>query len=240
MFNSPRVELPNAASMRPPSPPQGFEFDRHNDGWLAEPERRALLWLGERLPRFWTPDRLTALGFFGALLVFAGYLLAAHRPWMLWLANLGLVVNWFGDSLDGTVARLRRAERPRFGFLLDQSIDVLEQLLVALGLGLSGYVRLDFAMLGLAVYFMMSILTLLRAAVSRRFPLAYGGIGLTELRCIFLILNVVMYFVNPHAQPIPFIPLTYPNLLALVWIISTLVSYVVAMVGDLRTLAREE
>jgi archaetidylinositol phosphate synthase len=226
--------------MRPPIKPQIIDLERHNDGWLAFPERRALAWLGARMPGFVSPDGLTALGFLGALLIFAGYVFAARAPAMLWLANAGLVVNWFGDSLDGTVARLRRIERPRYGFLLDQSVDVLEQLLVGVGLGLSGYIRLDIAAIGLAAYFMMSILTLLRAAVSRRFELAVGGIGLTELRCGFFALNVVLYLVPPRSVPIGIASLTYPNLLAILWIVSTLVSYVATLVADLRKLAREE
>jgi archaetidylinositol phosphate synthase len=226
--------------MRPPIKPQSTDLERRNDGWLALPERRALTWLGARMPGFVSPDGLTALGFLGAALIFTGYVSAARAPAMLWLANVGLLVNWFGDSLDGTVARLRRIERPRYGFLLDQSVDVLEQLLVGVGLGLSGYVRLDIAAIGLAVYFMMSILTLLRAAVSRRFELAVGRIGLTELRCMFFALNVVMYLVPPQSAPLEIASLTYPNLLAIAWIFSTLVSYIATLVADLRKLAHEE
>ncbi len=226
--------------MRPPSQPQSVDLKRHNDGWLAVPDERAIGWLSARVPGFVTPDALTALGFLGAVLVFVGYVSAARVPAMLWLANIGLIVNWIGDGLDGTVARLRRIERPRYGFLLDQSTDVLEQLLIGVGLGLSGYVRLDIAAIGLAVYYMMSILTLLRATVSRRFEMAYGGIGLTELRVMFFALNIVIYLVPPARLPVPFLPVTYPNLLALLWIASTLVSYVVTLAADLRKLAREE
>jgi archaetidylinositol phosphate synthase len=229
-----------AASMRPHKEPKSVGLERHNDGWLAVPDERAIAWFAARVPGTITPDGLTAFGFLGALLVFVGYIFAPRIPAMLWLANAGLVLNWLGDGLDGTVARLRRIERPRYGFLLDQSVDVLEQALIGVGLGLSGYVRLDIAALGLAAYFMMSILTLLRSTVSRRFEMAYGGIGLTELRCLFAALNTVMYFIPPSAVPIPFVAMTYPNLLALLWIASTLVSFVTTLVADLRKLAREE
>lgn len=224
--------------MRPPSPPQSFPLERRNDGWLAGPERRAMAWIGPRVPAVVTPDALTAVGFLGAVLVFAGYVSAARAPAMLWLATAGLAVNWLGDALDGTVARLRRIERPRYGFLLDQAVDVLEQLLIGLGLGLSGCVRLDIAAIALAVYFMMSILTLLRAAVSGRFDLAYGGIGITELRCILAALNSVMYFIPASALALA--GLSYPNLLVLLWTAATVVSFVTTLAADLRELAREE
>ena len=98
---------------------------RTNSGWLSAAEGRALAWLTPRTPLWLSPDRLTALGLGGAVLALAGYLLAARYPVALWLVNVGLGVNWLGDSLDGHVARARRIERPVYGFFLDQSIDVI-------------------------------------------------------------------------------------------------------------------
>ncbi|MGD9883749.1 MAG: CDP-alcohol phosphatidyltransferase family protein, partial [Reyranella sp.] len=140
---------------------------RLNDGWLSPLERPALAWLGSRVPAWLSPNGLTALGFAGAVATFCGYALAAGQPAWLWFVNAGLAVNWLGDSLDGTVARLRAIERPRFGFFLDQSTDVLGQFLFAMGLALSGYMPIGIAVTGLAVYLMMSVLGLLRAEVSR-------------------------------------------------------------------------
>ena len=146
----------------------------------------------------------------------------------------------FGDSLDGAVARRRGIERPRYGFFLDQSVDVLSQFLFALGLGLSGYIRLEIAVLGLAAYLTMTAQSLLRAEVSRTFHLASAGFGLTEVRCLFLALNIA-FFVKP---PLPFEvagqELGYGDLLGLAWIVANLGLYVAGMVAQLRQLAREE
>jgi archaetidylinositol phosphate synthase len=98
---------------------------RRNTAWVAEIERRALVGIATRLPAAVTPNTLTAVGLLGALIAMFGYFLAVGRPAMLWLANIGFVLNWFGDSLDGTVARVRGIERPHFGFFLDKSTDVL-------------------------------------------------------------------------------------------------------------------
>jgi archaetidylinositol phosphate synthase len=217
-----------------------YPVRRENHGWLATIERPILHWLAARLPLWLTPDRLTGIGFFGAVIAALGYWLAAQRPAFLWLACLGLGINWFGDSLDGSVARLRCIERPRYGFFLDQSVDVIEQLLFCLGLGLSGYVHFGLAMLGLAVYFMMSILSLLSASVTTVFRLARGGVGLTELRCIFIAANALMFFVPPRHFDADGYAFAYPDFLAVAWIIGTLATYIGSMLIELKTLAREE
>src|SRR6266851_6214685 len=97
--------------MSPPSAPI-----RDNSGVLSVVEQRALHWLAPRVPSKVGPDHLTALGFGGAVIALLGYWLAARCPLALWLVNVGLVINWLGDSLDGSIARLRGAERPRYGF----------------------------------------------------------------------------------------------------------------------------
>jgi len=141
-----------------------------------------LAWLAARMPRWVTPDLLTAIGVLGATVTCVGYAFAGAHPALLWIATFGLVINWFGDSLDGTVARFRHIERPRYGYFLDNSLDCLAALLLALGLGLSGYVRFDFGFFTLAAYMMMSALTFLRANVTGVFYVTYGGIGPTEIR----------------------------------------------------------
>lgn len=213
---------------------------RVNDGWLSTPEERALAWLAVRIPSWLSPDRLTALGFAGAIIAFLGYVAARHCPAALWLVNIGLLVNWFGDSLDGKAARQQGIERPRYGFFLDQSVDVVGQFLFAIGLGLSGYMRLEIAAIGLAVYLMMTVQGLLRTAVTRVFRLAAGGMGLTEIRCMFVALNCLFYFLPPHPLPMDGMDISYADLLGLAWIAANLGLYVVVMIAELKGLAREE
>ena len=222
------------------TPGSGSPPSRTNSGWLAAAERRALDWLAPRTPRWLTPDRLTALGLAGAVLAMAGYLLAARHPVALWLVSMALVVNWFGDSLDGHVARLRGIERPRYGFFLDQSIDVISQLLFALGLAASGYIRPEIVMLGLAAYLMMTVQSLLRAQATGVFHLATGGMGLTEVRCLFVVANALFYFVPPWPFPVLGMTLTYADFLGLGWIVTNVGLYVSTMITELGELARRE
>jgi archaetidylinositol phosphate synthase len=206
---------------------------RTNTGLLSAAERRALEWIAPRVPRWLTPDRLTALGFAAAITSLAGYLLATYFPMALWLVNAALIVNWLGDSLDGEVARLRGLERPRYGFFLDQSIDVISQLLFAIGLAASGYMRAEIVMLGFATYLMMTVQSLLRAQVTGQFHLATGGMGLTEVRCLLLLANAAFYFVKPWPFQLAGLSVTYADLLGLMWIAVNIGLYVV-------TLARSE
>jgi phosphatidylglycerophosphate synthase len=213
---------------------------RSNQGWLAIPEQWLIAWIAPRLPRWMSPDVLTALGFVSAIAAFAAYLLSASNPAWLWVVNAALIVNWFGDSLDGAVARRRGIERPRYGFFLDQSIDVLSQFLFAVGLGLSGFVRLDIAAIGLATYLMMTAQSLLRAEVSRTFHLASAGFGLTEVRCLFLALNVAFYVKPPVPLDIAGTSLGYGDMLGIAWIIANLGLYVMGMIGQLGRLSQDE
>jgi phosphatidylglycerophosphate synthase len=216
------------------------ETRRSNQGFLAPIESWALQRLAARMPLWVTPNRLTALGFVGAVIVFIAYALVPARAELLWLATIGLAVNWLGDSVDGSLARYRGIERPRFGFYLDNSIDVLEQLLIVLGLALSGILTSDIALLCLIAFFMMSILTLIRDKVVGEFNLAYGGIGLTELRVIFAIMNAMVYFLPPLPFKLLMISTSYPNIVATAWIAGALITFVVSMVQDLRILAVED
>jgi archaetidylinositol phosphate synthase len=220
--------------------PGKLQFHRSFHGLLAVLERPALAWLAARMPQWVTPDRLTGIGVLGALMIFLGYAGSARYPELLWIATLGFAVNWFGDSLDGSLARYRNIERPRYGFYLDNSLDVLGQLLLAIGFWLSGILRPELALLGLCVFYMMSILTLIRAQVSGEFSMDYGGIGTTEMRVFFIILNILVFFFPPKEFELAGIRVTYPNLLSVTWISLTITTFVVAMCKDLNRLARED
>lgn len=213
---------------------------RTNSGLLSTAEQRALAWLTPRTPLWLTPDRLTALGLGGAVLALAGYLLVARHPAALWLVNVGLVVNWLGNSLDGHVARARRIERPVYGFFLDQSIDVISQLLFAVGLAASGYIRPEIVMLGFATYLMMTVQSLLRMKATGIFHLATAGMGLTEVRCLFLVANAVFYFVPPWPFQAAGLTATYADLFGLIWIVTNIGLYVMTLIAEGRRLAHHE
>jgi phosphatidylglycerophosphate synthase len=144
-------------------------LDRHNDSFLSRWEAVLLIAMARRLPQAVGPNHLTAFGVFGALVVLVGGLLAQINIAFLWLVNLGLVLHWLGDSLDGTLARVRKTERPRFGFFLDQMTDVLTNLVIALGVGLAGFARLDITLLVLVGYQMLGMFVLIQSAATGRF-----------------------------------------------------------------------
>ncbi|MET0366067.1 MAG: CDP-alcohol phosphatidyltransferase family protein [Sphingobium sp.] len=177
--------------------------DRIQRNLLATGERRLLNWMCARLPRSVTPDDLTALGFFGALVISAGYILSVWAVQWLWLSILGYVIHWVGDSLDGSVARYRQIERPKFGYFIDHSTDALANLVFLAGLGVSPFVRLDVALFGLIGYFMLSIHAFLAARVVGEMRLSYLAGGPTELRLVLIVMTLLMIFVGniPTAWP---------------------------------------
>lgn len=157
-------------------------------------ERRVLHWFAERSPQRFTPDILTIIGIIGSLVIFVGYALTKASPAFLWLASLGFVINWYGDSLDGTLARYRKIERPKFGFYIDHIVDAFSQVVVFTGLGVSAYVRLDIACLALSGYLLLSILAYVYAFVTGVFRISYAKIGPTEVRLIAIIANALIFF----------------------------------------------
>lgn len=149
---------------------------------LAGPERRLLRAIAARLPARIRSNHLTVLGVLGAAGTGAAYALTDTGPAWLWVASLCLVVNWFGDSLDGTLARVRRAERPRYGYYLDHSVDAFSTAAIGLGLGLSPYVDFGLASGLVLAYLVLSINVYLETAVFGAFRLGYGRLGPTEVR----------------------------------------------------------
>ncbi|MGZ8754302.1 MAG: CDP-alcohol phosphatidyltransferase family protein [Acidimicrobiia bacterium] len=170
--------------------------ERVNDILFGPLERPALQWLAEHMPRWVTPDVLTGIGVIGSLMTFAGYWASSSAAGFLWLATLGLVVNWFGDSLDGTLARYRKIERPKFGFFIDHTVDAISETLIVFGLGLSPYVSFEIAAVALIGYLLMSVLVYVRTYVTGEFRISYGRFGPTEVRLIIIAFNVVLFFVG--------------------------------------------
>lgn len=170
------------------------KHERVHDMLLGPLERPTLQWLAARMPAWMNPDMLTLIGVVGSILTFAGYWLTKLDPIYLWLASLGFVINWFGDSLDGTLARFRKIERPHYGFFVDHTVDSFSMVIVFVGLGLSPYVRMEIALLACIGYLGMSILSYVGAFVSGQFKISYAKIGPTELRLIVILINFWIFF----------------------------------------------
>lgn len=215
-------------------------LERWNEGFFRPLERPALAWLAAHLPRWVTPDHLTSVGIVGAVITCLGYALSGSHPALLWLATIGLAINWFGDSLDGTLARFRKIERLRYGYYLDNAIDCIAMLLLAVGIGTSGYVRFDFCFFALSAYMMMSALTFLRASVTSVFQISYAGIGPTEVRIACAVLNALIIIFPPTPFDLFGITLKYPDLISIAWSTMTITAFLVCMTMQARQLAIEE
>jgi len=167
---------------------------RDQQSILTTLEKRTLHWLAGRLPQWVHPDHLTILGFAGMILTGLSYYLAQWDRRMLLVGILFLAINWFGDSLDGTLARYRNRLRPRYGFYVDHMVDAFGILFLVAGLGLSGYMSLSVAMGFLIAYFLMTIEIYLATYTVGVFKLSFGIWGPTELRVLLAIGNIALMF----------------------------------------------
>lgn len=167
---------------------------RITDTLLGGAEKKALHWLAAHMPAWVVPDTLTMIGLGASVLIFISYALTAYNPAFLWLASLGFVINWFGDSLDGTLARYRHIERPRYGFFVDHIIDSASEVLVFIGLGLSPYLRFDLALLALISYLLMATYVYLVTYVNGVFRISFGRLGPTESRALGILANTLVFF----------------------------------------------
>jgi archaetidylinositol phosphate synthase len=171
---------------------QGFvHATRVMNGWTAAREKQLLVWLASRLPRAINSDHLTALAALAMVGAAAAYAAASRWPGALHLVNLCLVINWFGDSLDGTVARVRNQQRPRYGFYVDHVLDCAGIALLVLGMSASGLMSLTLAMAFLIAYFLVSIEIFLATYCLSTFRTSFLGFGPTELRILLAVGNLV-------------------------------------------------
>jgi len=219
---------------------------RINDSVLGALERPALAWMSKRFPAWVTPNQLTALGFFGALISAAGYVASRWSIQFLWLACLGLVLNWIGDSLDGTLARLRRIERPRFGFFVDQTSDVFAQTIIFLSVGCSACARFEVACLALVVFLMAFLYTMIYAMVHQTVRITYFGFGNTEIRVLLLLGNLITLSLGVvdlgtwFPALAPFSPITIFDLVMSALAIAGVVMLLVLAVKEGRALSAED
>jgi phosphatidylglycerophosphate synthase len=167
---------------------------------LNDIEKKILIWLAERMPKKINSDHLTKLGFLGALISTAGYILSNWEINFLWLASFGLIVNWFGDSLDGTLARVRNARRTIYGFFIDHNVDALTILVICIGAGLSPFIKFSTALLVLAAYLLLSIYTYINTYLIGEFKITYNNFGPTEFRLVIILINTLFRYFPAGTQ----------------------------------------
>ncbi len=180
-------------------PVQFRNAERRQESFLAPVEKRALVWMAQRMPAAINSDHLTILGFAAMFVAGCAYWLASVSRWGLVLASICLVLNWFGDSLDGTLARVRQQQRPRYGFYVDHMVDTFGASFLMIGLAVSGYLHWQVALAMLVAFLVLSIETYLATYCVERFELSHGLFGPTEIRILLIIGTLALYF-HPHAH----------------------------------------
>jgi len=172
---------------------------RINQSLTAPLEKRALLWMASRAPRWLTSDQLTLLGLSAQIAAGLFYALSRYNRYALLLVILCLALNWLGDSLDGTLARVRHHERPRYGFYVDHMADIFGSVALMCGLGFSGFLHWQTAIAMLIAFLILSGESFLATYSLSRFQLSQGIFGPTEIRILLITGNLALLR-NPYAN----------------------------------------
>ena len=155
-------------------------------------ERKLLVWLAARQPKWVNSDMMTFLGSFGAFLIGLGYALTSFNVNFLWLSTFGLLVNWYGDSLDGTLARYRHKQRPVYGYYLDHTMDVVNEAMMFFGAGMAPFFDMRLTLSAYVLYLLLTINVSMNAHLRGEFKLTYFKLGPTEFRIVIALANTVM------------------------------------------------
>jgi archaetidylinositol phosphate synthase len=214
------------------------EAKRNSTGLLTGVERRVLIWLAGRMPARVNSDHLTALGLVSMLLVGAGFAVSSRFPPALLGVVVFLALNWFGDSLDGTLARVRGHQRPRYGFYVDHILDTFGALFVLSGLAISGHMTPLVAAGFLIAYYILSIEVYLATYCVGKFQMSFWGWGPTELR-ILLAIGALTLFVKPIVS-IAGVQMPLFDVGGMVAIVGLIVTAIISAVGNTRRLYAAE
>jgi archaetidylinositol phosphate synthase len=213
---------------------------RQNTSVLATAEKRALIWMATRLPRWVHSDHLSGLGLASMAGAGLAFVVAASEPVAgALLVVLCLILNWFGDSLDGTLARVRDQQRPRYGYYVDHVIDLAGTAMLFAGVAASGYMSPVIAALVVAAYFMVSAETYLATHSRGVFKMAFLGVGPTELR-ILLAAGALALINTPMVSPFGVSPIALWDLGGVIGSIGMLGAFVVSSARNTRALYIEE
>lgn len=208
-------------------------------------EKKTLLWLAERQPKWADSDMLTFIGFIGAVVIAAGYILSNYNVHFLWLASLGFIINWYGDSLDGTLARYRKQQRPIYGFYLDHTMDAINETFMFMGVGLSPFMRFDLSCVLLVIYLMLTLNVSMNAHLKGEFRLTYAKLGPTEFRLICIIACLILMFAPGLREIVIEMPwfggvlsLGLLDIIGVVILLALVVIYLVTIIQDARYYAK--
>lgn len=208
---------------------------REHNSLLADAEKRLLVWMAFRLPAGIGSDHLTLVALGSMLVAGAGFALMRVAPGFGWLVVAALAANWFGDSLDGTVARVRRQERPRYGFYVDHVVDLAGVTLLLGGLAISTLMAPALALALLVAYLLVAAEVYLATSVSNVFRLAFVGLGPTELR-LLLAAGAIKATTNPYVSVATIGQVRLFDLGGAIAIVGLTVTFVISAVRQIRAL----
>jgi phosphatidylglycerophosphate synthase len=166
-----------------------------NTAITAGIEEKAKKVICPRIPKWMSPDHLTVIGIIGMIMTAAGFMLGFFNRYWLILVPVGLIINWFGDSFDGSIARYRKKTRPNYGYYIDKIVDSVVVIILALGLGLSGFVKIEIALLLSVIYLALMLHVDLIVHVENKSQNSFGIFGPTEIRIIGILAAIAMFFI---------------------------------------------
>ena len=211
---------------------------RQNRSFLAHAEQVAIQAILPRIPANICSLDLTVFGMVGSVIAAIGLIGCYWSNWFLVVVTIGVVMNWFGDSLDGSLARYRKEERPRFGFLVDHTCDLFSQILIIVAFGLSPFLSLVSALVVLLCYLLFSAYTYIRAATHHIHQMAYIGVGATEFRILMIFWACLGAALGLHEPVVGTITLIDSFVLALGAL--AVIGLAIKAVRDARDIARAE
>ncbi len=177
---------------------RGKQQQAINTAITGKAEEKAKGWICPRIPNWVSPDMLTVLGYIGMVITGLGFVFGFFNKWYILLIPFGLLVNWFGDSFDGSIARYRKKSRPKYGYYIDKIVDSVAVITLALGIGLSGFFKIEIALLFASLYLALMSHVDLVTHVQGQNRNAFGLIGPTEIRIVGALFSIYMFFSKIH------------------------------------------
>ena len=218
---------------------------RIQTSFLNAAEHKALVWLAARQPKWVTSNTLTWIGIAGSVIIAAGYILSNLDISWLGLASFGFLVNWYGDSLDGNLARFRGTQRPIYGYYLDHTVDAINEILMFISIGISSLLNIWIAVTGLILYLLLTLNVSMNAHLKKEFKLTYAKMGPTELRLILIIINTLYIFIpalREHSWDVTILGYEFElgafDYAGIVIVVMLAIVYVVSILKDLDEYAR--
>lgn len=177
---------------------RGKEQEAINTAITGKAEEKVKEWICPRIPQWINSDHLTVLGYIGMVVTALGFIFGFLNRWYILLIPFGLLVNWFGDSFDGSIARYRKRGRPKYGYYIDKIVDAVAVITLALGLGLSGFFKIEISLLFASLYLALMSHVDLVTHVQGQNRNAFGLFGPTEIRIVGVLFSIYMFFSEIH------------------------------------------